>query len=274
MSGLNSALPPPAPILPEDERFSRGIKRSLIFHAIVFSIIILKSLVFPGKPLTYVSSLRVDLVGLPDTLKKDLTRLPKPVDPTQKLTEEVKQPESKAKEVKTPTVAKSQKDVEQAKPDEMVLKPKHAESPKDRQNRLKNSLARIKSLAKITSEAETMPTSTNVAVKGNILSKGTSLSGDAKESAETSYFDLVRDRLQENWALPVWLARQKLSAQIQVFIDSRGRLAGSKFIKSSGNAQFDDSVKKTLTESQPFPVPPSEIASSVLVNGILVGFPL
>jgi hypothetical protein len=33
-------------------------------------------------------------------------------------------------------------------------------------------------------------------------------------------------------------------------------------------------VKRALNESQPFPAPPAELASAVLTDGILVGFPL
>ena len=37
---------------------------------------------------------------------------------------------------------------------------------------------------------------------------------------------------------------------------------------------IDEAVKKTLTQSQPFPRPPEDLISSLLSNGILLGFPL
>jgi hypothetical protein len=48
----------------------------------------------------------------------------------------------------------------------------------------------------------------------------------------------------------------------------------SVFVRPSGNSQFDDAVRKTLQQSQPFPVPPIEIRPTLAADGILVGFPL
>jgi TonB family protein len=160
----------------------------------------------------------------------------------------------------------------------MVVKPQKLEKKAEdkskkadvsREKRLKSALDRIKSLSKIQEEAPS-----SLPMKGNKLSKGTSLSGDAVEAAEASYFDLVRDRLQAYWELPVWLQRQKLTAEVQIFIDSRGKLRNFRFTRSSGNEKFDEEVRKALTQSQPFPIPPEAIVSSVLVDGISVGFPL
>jgi TonB family protein len=254
------------PKYPQDLDFSVGIKYSLLFHFALIATILTKGFVFPGKPMPIVPTLRVDIVGLPDILKKDLKGVPKTSSASDKLNEQLKKLEVEAKKIKVPAPI-----AEPAKPDEMVLKPKRLDSEK-REQKLKNSLARIKALAKISGEMEKQ--SSGVLIKGNQISRGSSLSGEAKESAQISYYELVRERLQENWALPVWIARQKLSAQVQVFIDSQGRLRSYRFVKLSGNSQFDEAVKRTLQESQPFPLPPAELARSALSDGILVGFPL
>jgi TonB family protein len=156
----------------------------------------------------------------------------------------------------------------------MVLKPKLAKpelTEKQREARLKEALSRIQSLEKIEdapSKAKSQP------IKGNKISKGTSLSADAKEALVASYYDTLRDRLNYNFGLPVWLSRQELSAQVQIFIDNRGGLRGYRFTKSSGNPQFDALVKKAVESSQPFPAPPGGLTSSLLADGISVGFPL
>jgi TonB family protein len=100
------------------------------------------------------------------------------------------------------------------------------------------------------------------------------LSGDAKESAETSYYDLIKDRLAENWALPPWLARQKLSAQVIININAQGHVARIQFTRTSGNPQFDDAIRTAIKQSDPFPSPPQEILTILQNQGILVGFPL
>lgn len=255
-------------IQPERTDFSVGMRRSLYFHGALLVLILLKSLVFPGKPIPYTPALRVDLVGLPDFLKKDLAKLPKT-----KGSQEIQEVLEKAdQEIKQQVLKTQEKPEPQADPDELVLKPKNAaqEKSKDRHNKLKSSLARIKSLEKIQNDIP----EPKVIIKGNTLSQGDSLSSDAKESMESSYFDKVKDRLQENWTLPIWLARQDITAQVLIAIDSRGRIRTFKWVRASGNTQFDELVKRAVYQSVPFPMPPDEIASSILVDGILVGFPL
>ena len=118
------------------------------------------------------------------------------------------------------------------------------------------------------------PLATNDSDSGPQISKGTSLSGDAKEKAEAGYFDLIRDHVAEYWALPEWLRRQKLTAQIQIRIDPAGRILSSKFLKSSGNPQFDEAILGTLKDSEPLPRPPKELISSLADDGVVFGFPL
>lgn len=269
-----TALPPPRPVLPSDRDEKRGLRLSLALHVALALFILIKTLVFPSNPVPFIPSLRVDLVGLPDQLRNELIRGAK--TPLPPLPEETKETQT----------AKSSEPAETADPDEMVLKPRHpkAETPRksekektrERERKIKGALARIKALAKITADSSPAKASDSegTLIKGNRISKGTSLSGEAREAAEASYYDLLRDRLQENWELPVWIARQNLSAQVQLFIDSRGQVRSFRFVKGSGNSQFDDAVRRTISESQPFTPPPAELASSTLTNGILVGFPL
>ena len=254
----NTLAPPTGPRHPADHDFSKGLKWSFIFHFVLVLCFLIKSFVFPGKPVFIAPTLRVDIVGLPDLLKKDKGKLAKTLAEVEK---------KEAKQIETAAPSKKKSDA--ADPDEMVLKPKR-ESGQARQKKLKNALARIKALAKI-SESEGKQAGL---VKGNIISRGSSLSGDAKEGDQNGYYDVLRERLQENWALPIWIARQKYTAQVQVFIDARGRLRNFRFVKLSGNAQFDDAVKRTLAESQPFPFPPPDLVSQFATDGILVGFPL
>ena len=263
------------------EDYSAGLRWSVFLHFALIALVLLKSIVFPGRAVPFIPTLRVDIVGLPDVLKKDLAGLPKTsgsLDQIQKALDKADQELKQAKEqAKKQEVAlkKADKNVEKARSDEMVLKPKPVSETKAREKKLRGALDRIKALEKIASEVSAKPQAQRgVLIKGNAISHGTSLSGDAKESASASYYDALRSRLQENWALPVWLARQNLSAQVQIFVDARGRLRSFKFLKFSGNAQFDNFVKQSLNESQPYPSPPEELTSSVLVDGILVGFPL
>ncbi len=247
---------------PTDHDLKSGIQWSIIVHSAILTFVILKSLVFPSTPEVYIPTLRVDLVALPDQLKKDKTNLAK-APMSDRMAEALQKAENAARKIKPierPTT-----------PDEMILNPKEGGTAKNRKKKLKNALDRIKSLAKIQSEEEG-PAAPQV--KGNRLSKGSSLSADAKESNEPNYLDSVRDRLKDNWALPIWLSRQNLSAQVQIFIDSKGLIRSYRFSKSSGNAQFDDAIRTTLKDSQPLPPPPKSVAGGLLSQGVVLGFPL
>lgn len=265
------ATPPQAPRLPNEQDLSKGLKWSLIVHLGLGVAALLKSLVFPSKPITYVPTLRVDLVGLPDILKKDLNKVPK-LSP--EIAEALKQAEIQARKTKAPEVPAPKSKSEPADPDEMVLNPKKAgESTKKLESKNKSALARIKALEKIKS-LESEESKSAPLIKGNAISRGTSLDGDARESDEANYIDSLRALFKDNWELPVWLARQNLSARVEIRINGKGQLQGFKFVKNSGNAQFDELVKRTLTESQPYPIPPKELQNQLRFDGILVGFPL
>lgn len=239
-----------------------GLRWSFYLHGGVILFVLLKSVAFPTSPKVFAPSLRVDLVGLPDLLKKDLVNVPK--------LPATKDPPTK---VKTPEA-----EVEKPEPDEMLLKPKKAD-PREREKKLKSALDRMKALEKIQNaeREETKKKIREVAIpviKGNTISKGTSLSGAARENAEASYYDEIRERIQGNWVLNAWLARQKFAATVQIFVDARGKILNYRFTKTSGNPAFDDAVKAALSRSQPLPAPPPELAAGVLADGISVGFPL
>lgn len=251
--------------------FNAGFRQSLYLHLGIALIVILKGLVFPSQPIRYTPALRVDIVGLPDILKKDLPKVQKS-NSEQNLTDALKtatQAAQQIKPIKIPIQAPTK--AEPITQDEIAFRPKKIQ-PKTEDVRKKNTnaLARIRSLDKLAEPEHPK----GVVIRGNAISHGTSLSGDAKESTEDNYLDILRDRLQENWELPVWLARQKLAAQAQIFLDSQGRLHHFRLTKSSGNPQFDDAVKRSIQASQPFPPPPKNVVSAISSNGVLIGFPL
>ncbi len=285
-----------------------GIARSTLLHSAILMLVLLKTLVLPGDPVTVSPTLRVDLVGLPDFLKKDLQAVNNPppdlVDAlkqadqaAQKLAEEKReqakeeeQEAARVKEKKEPEVAeegdetyalKKLKDSGKRKKDE---KRERDEAELERKDKLKKALARVKALSRLESikdaekqqrvKTDGLENRSGTLMKGNRLSRGTSLDGEAREAAETSYYERVRDKLVNHWALPVWLSRQNYQAQVVIYLDSSGRLRDFKFTKPSGSETFDAAVKRTLQESQPFAAPPDELASDVQNRGILVGFPL
>jgi len=243
-----------------------------------------KTLIFPGDPKRLIPTLRVDIVGLPDQLKGEKVRTD---PPSSEMKEALKQAEIAARAIQPrlpPETKKPSALAEVAQKDEMVVKPVPAASSpapspsnaKDRQKKMSAAVQRLKALEGIRSELSETSQNTNAGqlLKGNKISKGHSSTGEFTENSESGYLESLRDRLADHWELPVWLSRQKLSAQTRVWIDRRGKLIRFEFQKTSGNTQFDEAVKRTIVASQPLPAPPRELSSQLENAGILVGFPL
>ena len=74
MSATPAVSPPTAPssLSLSDDSLRKGLKWSLIAHVLIVVALAIQGYVLPAPPVRIVPSLRVDLVGLPDVLKKDL----------------------------------------------------------------------------------------------------------------------------------------------------------------------------------------------------------
>lgn len=252
----------------DTDRLSLGLKWSVILHILVLATFSIKSAFFEENLTPYRPTLRVDVVDLPDVLKKDLSKVRK-----KEASPAPEKPKETKKETKTEEPKKELK--KKVPPKEMVLAKKAQKSKKTkakRKKKMESALERLKALEELDEEENEEILAPDI-IKGNILSKGTSLAGDAKESPEMSYYDEVLEKIRENWSLPIWLARQDLSAQVLIFIDSDGRIRGSNFKKRSGNSRFDEIVEETLNKTE-LPPPPEDFQQQVGREGILLGFPL
>lgn len=250
----------------QDELLWRGVKRSLIAHGALSVVAVLSWVVFPSKPIVLNPSIRVDLVALPDVAKKDLAKFTPSEfeDLDKKLTEAGKKAKESLEEIK-----KEEPKVPDEPDDTMAMKEeKKTSKEKSKKESLKSAIDRIKALQEIEEDVK-KGSQKKLVAKGNLISKGTDLEGEQTESVD-NYGDKMRSRLRQHWDLPVWLSRQNMSAQVVVFLDAQGNVIHMVFRKGSGNDQFDDFVKKTIKNSEPFPPPPSEIVRA----GVTLGFPL
>jgi TonB family protein len=270
MDATSESPPPFSAAPPRGKETRAGFQLSLALHGAVAFLIFFKIFIFPSQPITYIPALRVDIVGLPDQLKKDLAH-PAPIPATAP----AHPPAATSATKKAPPPKEAA-----TEPDDAMGMKRSAErkAEKKREKKMESALARIKALAKISGDSTPKKAPTQDAqatqIAGNKISKGTSLSNNAQQSDKENYVDTLQNALQQNWTLPIWLERQQLNAKILIYIDAQGRLIQFKFVQSSGSPQFDDAVKRTLMQSQPFPAPPAEIASSLSSHGVLVGFPL
>ena len=247
----------------QDDRLQKAIRLSFGFHFLGLMVLFFKSTLFPNDPVAYIPSLKVDLVALPDQKKSEPAPMPQPPPPAS-----VEKP--KPEPVKKSELALEPEQTQH--PDLVVSPPKkkksHSKKEKEAQKKLKQALDRIRAIERIKALAGSDP------VKGNTISKGSSLSGAAKKALESTYFDVVLERVRTYWELPKWLRDQNRAAKVMVYLDSQGRLKSFEFIQASGSEPFDSEVKRTLQAAAPFPIPPGGISSDIAKQGILLGFPL
>ena len=246
----------------QDEMFGKGLRLSIAVHALIVIAAIILNLMSARAPVKMLQSIRVDLVGLPDLKKSDLSKTtPDDIgDLNEKLNEASKTAKDQLKKAKERPVIE-----EPAAEDDSLAMKKKKPREKERGSDLKSAIDRIKALADIESQVK----KTKTVAKGNNLSKGNSLSGDTANDAN-EFAARIASKLRDNWNLPVWLSQQKLNAKIVIFLDRAGYVSNTVFAQSSGNKQFDDYCLKTVRMAQPFGPPPSEI----LDGGITLGFPL
>ncbi len=234
-----------------DPTMKRAVQFSVVLHVVLFVAAIISGFVLPSKPLEITPSLRVDLVALPDFKKNDVPDI----------VPEAKEPPAEApvvKPVEAPSKLEAKPDVGE-KADVAI---KNKTSKKEREQKTKAALTRMKALAALQQ------------FKGNQISKGSVTSGEAKEALQTTYFDLVLEKVQSQWELPKWLQEKDLSAKVVVVIAKNGSIIQISFQKKSGDASFDNEVKQALLKAAPFPSPPAEIAADLMTTGILMGFPI
>ena len=239
----------------QENLLKRALRLSIAMHAAMLLFLVAKDFLIPSLPREYLPSIRVDLVGLPENKKNTLPvpgSTPAPFAPAP-----------------TPASLNPEVPVSREKGDLSIGKKKSkSKKEKEAQKRLKQALDRIRAIERIKMLAG------GDEVKGNAVSKGSALTGEAKQALETSYFDVILERVRTYWELPKWLQGQNRSAKVMIYLDGQGQLKNFQFVQGSGSESFDSEVKRTLQAAAPFPVPPAALVSDISKQGILLGFPL
>lgn len=203
---------------------------------------IFKIVFFPSKPLIYQSSVRVDLVGLPDKVKS--------------------QKAQKAPEVKAP----AQKKIEPKNKKSLNLKKKQNDSLK--------RLQAIQSIEDSLQKSERKPEENQKQelVKGNIISEGTVLKGLQKLDYD-KYISQIDTHIKNHWVLPEWLVQSSLKASVLVKFDEDGYVILKTIVISSGQKEYDNLVLQAIDQASPFPTPPHKFKNLVKIDGIIFRFP-
>ncbi len=223
----------------------RNILLSLFVHGLLGGLILGKDFLFSSTSSAppHIPTLRVDWVELPRAVSQELPEwMPRTAVSSLK---------------KSKAVAPKNTEMHGVSPQGSFLE------------KNKRVIARMKAFKKL----ETLEDGSDL-ISGNRLSSGSNLSGEAKEGSEDHYLDFLRNQVHQHFNIPIWMQRQKLTTQIQVFFNPQGILEKMILIQSSGHLQFDEAAQRAILDSQPFPLPPEGVHPRFFQDGIIFGFPL
>ena len=233
---------------------------SLALHIAVIAAFSIKTYFF-DKSISYIPSVRVDIVALPEKQKPNANIAPI------------------ATKQDTKVLEPSKKELPVLK-DETAIKldKKTPSKDKNNQEKQKNAIERLKALEKLQQDLKRQ-NQQNEAInklKGNAISKGQSRSADLTGLDRVNYSDYIGEldnHVKANWQIPAWLANQQLKARARLRIDSQGNVLEKKIISSSGNPEYDNAVLNSIMRGAPYPAPPENLAGVLEAEGIVLGFP-
>ena len=249
-----------------DKFFLDSLIKALILHfaCCMFFIIFntLKKMFIPQTKIEIIeSSVRVDVVGMPEFTVQELKKLK--VNPST-----TKMPVVKEDEIKIPDES-----TEESKSDEVT------DSKSSSMNDLLSSLSK-KKLPKSKKKAKKKISSNklrSLVLEGNKVSEGQSVIGkqsSASQSDFAKYTSNIPNHVKPHWVLPSYLSEKDLKCRISVYIGSNGNLLRTKIWESSGDPEYDQKAIFAIKAASPFPKPEESILGRVAGGDIVLGFPL
>lgn len=235
------------------------IYASIIIHVLIVSLILLTSQNFWQKPLVIndgisAGSINIDVVGLPNILKKDLALL----------NDNKKREQDKLSKTKTEKSLMSLPDTKKIKQARLSAIEKLKKSVAYEKTYLEK-LKIIKGLRKSTDIGRITDSS-------EAPNPGTGSSGEASDIPSNPYFNTLKDLIRTYWQVPHWMNTEGLNALVATKLSPSGEIASIEVIKSSGSKDFDNLALNAVRNASPFPTPPVVIRDT-LEDGIVFSFP-
>ena len=225
------------------------------------------------------SSIQIDQIDL-SNLKKisstDLTKIPK-AKPIKKEKKKKKKLVKKAKEKKEVIIKKEtekEKEKEQDKIDtekkertEEDLKPEEQDS-KQKDTEQEETEQKETEQEDTEQEEETIPQELSGEEQGGSHSSEL----NEQEISEISYYaNQISNKVKNNWKIPSYLKDKSFSTEVEIKINTQGRIISKKIIRSSGDDFFDSFVLKAVEKGEPYPIPPLPV-QKIIADGIVLNF--
>ena len=242
---------------------------SLFFHIILVAAIVLVSMwpsLFYGPVLvggfgSGPAPITVEVVGLPNILKKDLAKISEPGLEAEEATSE-------------PEMVLPEKQATTKKKDKKITQTTTTTTKKISQKK-SSALEKIKASVK---EQESTYLAKTKILKGlqvqEGVSGGTSLGIEISSDAMPSnpYFQTIRDYIRAHWKIPNWIQADNLNTLLVLKLNDDGSIKTLEVHKSSGNNDFDELSINSVKNASPFPSPPLSV-KSLIERGVILSFP-
>jgi outer membrane biosynthesis protein TonB len=218
------------------------------------------------------SAIRVDMVDLPRLKMQDLNKVDLTIEKTSETATDKALAEAKLEEEKLPPPTPSETAMlDRTKPSDEKKAPTTAkERVKELQERLRADSRRRELMNKLNKADDGQPA--RPVLGGNVLSQGYSVTGDVATDLDV-YIGKVQTHLLNHWRVPGWIKHSSLRAAILVKLAPDGRILSKKFLKKSGNDEFDGYVDRTIDGANPLPAPPAHLKRIALEEGVTCAFP-
>lgn len=89
-----------------------------------------------------------------------------------------------------------------------------------------------------------------------------------------AYYSAIKRKINEEWITTPKQTEEGevLKTQINLMIDSQGKIISASFETKSGDTSFDASAMRAVERAAPFPIPPDEIKNEAITEGFLIEF--
>jgi len=243
----------------EEPRWSRVIILSLLFHIIIFSVILFVPDSIPTRRISGAAVYEVNLVEMPGKsrsipAKSSNSKMSRKVTSSKTSTT--------AKRISRPT--KEEKPVVIGKRVVKRKKEKKKEAKKPKKPRVSPSRLIDRAVSKIEKKVKAKKNDhlAQAISKIQTRAEGTAEKGSVRGNAETGitirmYQMAVEEQIKNNWSYPVALISpeklRELEAIVVVKVKEDGTIMKSWFKGRSSNSIFDGSVLKAIERSDPLP---------------------
>lgn len=238
---------------------------STSLHVVLLIALLLSSQIEFSRPISIGEngggSINVDVVGLPNVLKKDIPL----INQSTSLVEEIR--ESRKDEMVYPDAKKISKE-----------KKALLDNIKKDLEREKTYLEKIKIIKGIKQSIQIGKTPSKSIKAGEGIGSGTgrgagtgSGSGDGNMPSNP-YFNTIKDLIRTYWKLPRWINSEGLNTLILIKIAPDGNIYKIEISKASGNTTFDNLAYNAVKSASPFPAPPASLKNT-LQDGVILSFP-